>query len=331
MNGNHLRWGVLSCARIARQKVIPAIQNSRRGSVVAIASRNPDLAREVAQAQEIPVVCPTYGDLINLKTIDAVYIPLPNHIHVEWTSKAVEVGKHVLCEKPLGLSKADVLRLKQISAQYPRQLVVEAFMYRYHPQWIRTYELVSSKSIGELRSIHVHFSYNNQDPNNIRNKLEYGGGALMDIGCYGISVARWLYDAEPIRVCAQMERHLEFKTDISTSVLLDFPQGSATVTCGTQMQRSQYAILVGTAGHIMLRSPFDVSPNETVPLELGQDLDISIHHIDPTNQFSEQGDAFAAAIFDGQPFSTPISDSLYNMRVIDACFESAEAKTWITC
>lgn len=331
MNGASLRWGILSSARIAKQKVIPAIQDSQRGTVVAIASRNPDLAQQVAETHQIPTICPTYHDLIQLDTIDAIYIPLPNHLHVEWACKAIKAGKHVLCEKPLGLNEMDVQHLLNVSRQYPKQLVAEAFMYRHHPQWTRTREWVRSNYIGELRNVHVHFSYDNRDPDNIRNKLEFGGGALMDIGCYGISVARWLYDSEPKRVCAHVERHPQFRTDTFTTALLDFAQGSATVVCGTQIQRTEYVTLVGTKGKITLQTPFNIPPDEPAYLDLQQDLERTIHTLGPANQFSEQCDAFAAAVIDGEPLCTPIADSLKNMRVIDACFQSAQTNTWIDC
>ncbi|MCY3629016.1 MAG: Gfo/Idh/MocA family oxidoreductase [Bacteroidota bacterium] len=326
-----IRWGILSSARIARQKVIPAIQDSQRGTVAAIASRNPSLAQQVAESHQIPTICPTYDDLIQLDTIDAVYIPLPNHLHVEWACKAIKAGKHVLCEKPLGLNEMDVQHLLNVSRQYPKQLVAEAFMYRHHPQWTRTREWVRTNYIGELRSIHVHFSYDNRDPDNIRNKLEFGGGALMDIGCYGISVARWLYGSEPKRVCAHAERHPQFRTDTSTTALLDFAQGGATVICGTQIQRAEHVTIVGTKGKITLQTPFNIPPDEPAYLDLQQDQERSIHTLGPANQFSEQCDAFAAAVIDGEPLCTPIVDSLNNMRVIDACFQSAQANTWITC
>ncbi|MXX97600.1 MAG: Gfo/Idh/MocA family oxidoreductase [Rhodothermaceae bacterium] len=328
---SRIRWGILSSARIARQKVIPAIQDSQRGTVAAIASRNPSLAQQVAESHQIPTICPTYDDLIQLDTIDAVYIPLPNHLHVEWACKAINAGKHVLCEKPLGLNEMDVQHLLNVSRQYPKQLVAEAFMYRHHPQWTRTREWVRTNYIGELRSIHVHFSYDNRDPDNIRNKLEFGGGALMDIGCYGISVARWLYGSEPKRVCAHTERHPQFRTDTSTTALLDFAQGGATVVCGTQIQRAEHVAIVGTKGKITLQTPFNIPPGEPAYLNLQQDQERTIHTLGPANQFSEQCDAFAAAVIDGEPLYTPIVDSLNNMRVIDACFQSAQTNTWITC
>jgi predicted dehydrogenase len=331
MKSKKLHWGILSSARIALQKVIPAIQKSQRGTVTAIASRDVDVARQVAQSYQIPVICPSYEDLINLREIDAIYIPLPNHLHVEWASRALEAGKHVLCEKPLGMNKMEVKQLQRTSRQYPKQLISEAFMYRYHPQWRRTRQLIRSKNIGELQSIHVHFSYDNKDPGNIRNKLALGGGALMDIGCYGISVARWLFEGEPRRVCARMVRHPEFGTDIFTTILLDFPQGSATVVCATQMQRHQRVTLVGSHGQITLYTPFNALPDEIVRLEYQDGNEHSVHEIGPADQFAEQCDHFAAAAIDGKPLLTPISDSVCNMHVIDACFQSAQTDVWVNC
>ncbi len=331
MSSKKLHWGILSSARIARQKVIPAIQKSQCGTVTAIASRDVDVARQVAQTHQIPVICPSYEDLINLREIDAVYIPLPNHLHVEWASRAVEAGKHVLCEKPLGMNKMEVTQLQHTSRKYPKQLISEAFMYRYHPQWRRTRQLIRSKSIGELQSIHVHFSYDNKDPNNIRNKLALGGGALMDIGCYGISVARWLFEGEPRRVCAHMVRHPEFGTDTFTTILLDFPQGSATVVCATQMQRYQRVTLVGSHGQITLHTPFNAPPDETVRIDCQDDNEHSTHEIGPVDQYAEQCDRFAAAAIDGELLLTPISDAVCNMHVIDACFQSEQKDAWVDC
>lgn len=331
MNNNKLHWGILSSARIARQKVIPAIQKSLRGTVTAIASRDVAVARQVAQIHQIPVVCTSYEDLINLREIDAVYIPLPNHLHVEWASRALEAGKHVLCEKPLGMSETEVTKLQRISRQFPKQLVSEAFMYRYHPQWERTRHLIRSKSIGDLQSIHVHFSYDNQDPGNIRNKLAFGGGALMDIGCYGISVARWLFGGEPRRVCAHMARHPEFGTDTFTTILMDFPQGSATIVCATQMQRYQRVTLVGSHGRITLHTPFNALPHESVRMEHQNGTEHSIHEIGPADQYAEQCDHFAAAAIDGERLLTSISDAACNMHVIDACFQSEQKDGWVDC
>jgi len=332
MRNHRLRWGIMSCARIARNHVIPAIQDSQRGIVAAIASRDIDVAHRVAKSHQIPVVCHSYEELIHQDTIDAIYIPLPNHLHVPWSIKAIEAGKHVLCEKPLGLNKNDLFPLLSISQKYPDRMIGEAFMYKYHPQWLHTYSAIQSKVIGELLSVHVHFSYDNKDPHNIRNTLKFGGGGLMDIGCYGISVARWLFRAEPQRVCALMERHPEFKTDIRTTIVLDFPAGSATVVCATQMQRFQYVSLTGTDGRIILSSPFNISPDTqtSIDIQKGRKTNAPVV-IPPSNQFALQFDAFASSVIEGESFSTPISDSLQNMHVMDACFESAKSNAWAFC
>jgi len=325
-----LHWGVMSCARIAQKEVIPAIGSSQHGRVVAIASRNKETAQTVAEVHQIPVVCPSYQDLIHLDEVDAVYIPLPNHLHVKWASRALEAGKHVLCEKPLGLNEQDVLLLDKLSKQYPDLIVAEAFMYKYHHQWKHTFELTEAGEIGDLQHIHVHFSYDNKDPTNIRNRLEYGGGALMDIGCYGISVARWFYDGEPLRVSAHMKRDPHFKTDVLSSILLEFPQGSASVVCGTQMQRFQHVSLVGTHGRISIPSPFNISPDVNAKLELQQHHETTEFTLPAVNQFSSQCDTFAQAVQQGEGFSNSISNAVKNMRVIDACFKSAETSSWVS-
>ncbi|MYF40359.1 MAG: Gfo/Idh/MocA family oxidoreductase [Rhodothermaceae bacterium] len=185
--------------------------------------------------------------------------------------------------------------------------------------------------MGDLQSIHVHFSYDNKDPGNIRNMLAFGGGALMDIGCYGISVARWLFEGEPRRVCARMARHPEFGTDTFTTILMDFPQGSATVVCATQMQRYQRVILVGSHGQITLHTPFNAPPDETVRMEYQNGSEYSIHESGPADQYAEQCDHFAAAAINGEPLLAPISDAVCNMHIIDACFQSEQKDAWVDC
>lgn len=330
MKKPQLRWGVLSCARIAQKEVIPAIQSSQTGAVVAIASRNQELAHTVAETHQIPMVSSSYEDLIRLDSVDAVYIPLPNHLHVQWASLALEAGKHVLCEKPLGLNEQDVLLLDGVSKQYPNLTVAEAFMYKYHPQWRSANEMVIGGEIGELRHVHVHFSYDNKDPNNIRNNLEYGGGALMDIGCYGVSVARWFYRDEPLRVSARMKRDPRFKTDVLSTILLDFAQGSATIVCGTQMQRFQHVSLVGIHGRISIPSPFNIPPDVEPTLEIQHDLETNRLKMPAVNQFSSQCDAFSQVVQKGSNPLNSISDAVKNMRVIDACFHSAEINAWVS-
>jgi len=217
-----LRWGVLGTARIGTEKVIPALQSSRYGQVSAIASRQLEQARSEAAALGIPNAHGSYGDLLADPEVDAVYIPLPNHLHVPWAIRALEAGKHVLCEKPIGLSSTEAQHLLNVARQHPHLKIMEAFMYRHHPQWLKALDLVRGGQIGELRTVQSFFSYWNVDPQNIRNVAAVGGGALMDIGCYCISLARYLFDAEPVRVLGSSDLDPSFGTDRLTSGLLDF-------------------------------------------------------------------------------------------------------------
>ena len=208
-----IRWGVLSTANIGRQKVIPAIQRSQLGAVTAIASR--DLARAKAAATELGIDKPygSYQELLSDRNIDAVYIALPNHLHVRWSMRALSARKHVLCEKPIGLTVAEAEQLAGAAAAHPKLKVMEAFMYRFHPQWQAAQKLVREGRIGQLRTIHTHFSYYNDDPKNIRNQADIGGGALMDIGCYPVSLSRFIFDAEPQRVLGHIERDPALQID----------------------------------------------------------------------------------------------------------------------
>ena len=324
-----LRWGVLSTARIALQKVIPAIQGSRFGEVVAIASRDPKSASRVAERLGIPTACASYDTLLQDKQVEAVYIPLPNHLHVRWAVRALEAGKHVLCEKPIAMSASDAKRLTAAAAQHPNLQVAEAFMYRHHPQWTLARSLVRQGRIGILQNVHVYFTYHNVDPSNIRNQLPLGGGALMDIGCYGISVARWLFERDPTRVSAVMKRHPEFQTDALTTFQMDFVSGTATVTCGTQSHRHQQVTLLGTEGRISLPLPFNAPPDEKMRVEHVHLHDRNSHILKAANQYAQQCDDFAEAVWSGKPLLTPLCDAIRNMRVIDACVASASEGRWV--
>ena len=223
---NKIRWGVLSTAKIGREKVIPATQVSDTGVVTAIASR--DLAhaqKSVASQLGIEKAFGSYEELLADADVDAVYIPLPNHMHVPWTLRAIEAGKHVLCEKPIALTAVEAQELVDAAAAHPQLKVMEAFMYRFHPQWLTARQLVRDGRIGELRTIHTDFSYFNDDPRNIRNKVEMGGGALMDIGCYPISLSRFIFGEEPARVLGDTSRDPETEVDILTSAVLEFDVG----------------------------------------------------------------------------------------------------------
>ena len=232
---NKIHWGILSTAKIAIEKVIPAMQQGKHCEMSAIASRTQENARETAKSLKIPKSYGSYQELLNDTSIDAVYIPLPNHMHVPWTIKALAAGKHVLCEKPIAMTADEAEKLLQETQKYPHLKVMEAFMYRHHPQWLRALDMINEGGIGTVKTVHSFFSYHNDDPENIRNIANIGGGGLMDIGCYCISLARLIFDTEPQRVMGKIELDPEFKTDRLCSGILDFGQGTSTFTCSTQL------------------------------------------------------------------------------------------------
>lgn len=318
-----LRWGILSTARIAVTKVIPAMQTSQICEVLAIASRNADKAHRVAANLNIPKPYGTYQALLKDPDLDAIYIALPNHLHVPWTMRALRAGKHVLCEKPLGLSHNDVASLLELSASFPNLIVAEAFMYRHHPQWRQVLHLIKGGKIGQVRSVDAHFTYNNVDPENIRNQAALGGGALMDVGCYGVSLARWIFGDHPINVNSTMYRDPEFGTDVLTCARLDFPTGSATITCGTQLHRYQHATILGTKGCITIPVPFNVRPDEETVIHCDCTEDRFTIRTNPADQFARQCDHFAQAIWNQRPLLTTLEESCENMRILDACVEHA--------
>ncbi len=318
-----LRWGVLSTAKIGRTTVIPAIQRSEHGAVVAIASRNGETAEAVADDLGIPQAFSSYEALLAADDIDAVYIPLPNHLHAEFAMKAADAGKHVLCEKPLTLDADEAQRVVAHCAA-AGVVLQEAFMYRFHPQWLRTKQLVDDGHIGELRAVQAWFSYFNDDATNIRNIAEFGGGALMDIGCYPISVARWLFGAEPDDVQAIAHHDPTSGVDVQTSAMMRFGTAQATFTVSTRSAPYQRVHVVGTAGRIEVEIPFN-APNDR-PTRIfvtsgGQPPTAhatEIEEFDTVDQYTLQADAFAMAIREGRTGALPTADALANMAVIDA-------------
>jgi predicted dehydrogenase len=327
-----LRFGVLSTAKIAREKVIPPMQRAERCEVAAIASRDPERGREVAARLEIARVHDSYEALLADPAIDAIYNPLPNHLHVPWTVRAAEAGKHVLCEKPVGLTAAEVRDLIAVRDR-TGVTIQEAFMVRTHPQWLRARELVRSGRIGELKAIYGHFSYHLIDPANIRNVLGWGGGGLLDIGCYPITTSRFVTGAEPRRVAALIERDPAMGIDRLGSVMLDYPGVQCIFTYATQLVPRQTMQLVGTRARLEVEIPFN-APNDR-PCRLlihdGEGLGGVVTEtieIPTCDQYGIMGDAFAASILDGAPQPVPLEDSLLNMRVIDAVLRAAELGSW---
>lgn len=324
-----ISWGILGAAKIGINKVIPALQRSTLGTVVALASRDATKARDVVQQLGIPRAHASYEALLADPDVDAVYIPLPNHLHVPWSIKALEAGKHVLCEKPIGLTAQDAQQLLDASKKYPHLKIAEAFMYRHHPQWQRARELIAAGGIGELRTVNAFFTYWNVDPQNIRNIAEVGGGGMMDIGCYCVPFARWLFDAEPRRVVGLADFDPAFGTDRLVSALLDFGRGNATFTCSTQLSPYQRVNIFGTEGRVEIEIPVNALPDQPCRLWHQRGSSTTEFVCDVCDQYTLQGDAFVRAILDHAPLPTPLEDAVANMRVVEAVLASARAGTWV--
>jgi predicted dehydrogenase len=329
-----VRWGILSTAKIGIEKVIPAMQHGLWSEISAIASRDLNNAKQVAQRLGISKAYGSYEELIADKEIEAIYNPLPNHLHLPWTVRAAEAGKHVLCEKPIGLNVAEARQLLDTRNRTGMK-IQEAFMVRTHPQWIMTQELIKSGRIGDLHAITCFLSYFNCDPANIRNKPETGGGALLDIGCYPINLARFIFGVEPTRVLGLIEQDPKLGTDRLTSAILDFPGGQATFTCGTQLVPYQRMQLCGTRGRIEVEIPFNAPPDRPTRLFIhdGSDLagnNAEVKEIPICDQYTIQGDLFSRAILENTPQAIPLEDSVSNMAAIDALFRSAAASRWET-
>ena len=332
MSQSKVRWGILSTAKIGVEKVIPALQRGELCKVVALASRSEEKARVTADKLDIPRAYGSYEELLADPEIDAIYNPLPNDQHVPWSIKALEAGKHVLCEKPIGLSAAEGRKLADAADRFHDLKVMEAFMYRHHPQWKLAKELVKSGKIGTLRTIQTFFSFFNDDPHNIRHDPAMGGGGLMDIGCYAISLSRWLFDQEPERVLAHVEIDPEWKVDRMASAILDFGTGgSATFTCSMAVTAYQCVQIIGTEGRIELSEvPFNAPTIVPCALKLQRNFgEIERIEVETCNQYTIQGDLFAKAILDKTPVPTPIVDAIRNMDTIEAIFASGKSGGWI--
>ena len=327
-----LRWGVLSTAAIGVKKVIPAMQRGEYSTVAAIASRDLARARDVASALGIPDAYGSYEELLADPNIDVIYNPLPNQLHIPWTLKAAEAGKHVLCEKPLSMTVGEA---KSLLAVRDRTGIIigEAFMIRSHPQWLRTRQLIEEGRIGTLRAVVAAFSYYNVDPANIRNQLECGGGALYDIGCYCIQASRYGFGQEPTRVVGHIDRDPQLGTDRLTSAVLDFPGGHAIFTCSTQMIPYQRVQFLGTKGRIEIEIPFNAPPDRPTRIFVDATGDLTSSGISTetfavVDQYTLQGDSFSKAILDGTPVPVPLEEGIANMAVIEAIFNSAKFGQW---
>lgn len=326
-----VRWGVLSTADIGMRKVTPAIMKSAHSEVVAIASRDLGRAEEAARTLGIPKAYGSYEDMLADPEIDAIYNPLPNHLHVEMTLAANAAGKHVLCEKPIALNEADALRLR---ACRPDRLVMEGFMVRFHGQWARALEIVRSGELGDVRAVRGVFSYFNDDPANVRNMADIGGGAVLDIGCYPVTAGRYFFEGEPERVIALIDRDPEFRTDRQASVIADFGQGRQLVfLVSTQLVNSQSIEIMGTRGRVEIIVPFNAPQGEPTALLIDQGLSpdghLSRREIIPAqDQYTEMAEAFALAVLGKAQLPYGIEDALASTRVLDAIFESERTGNW---
>jgi predicted dehydrogenase len=329
---DRVRWGVLGAAKIATRKVIPAMQAGEACEVVAIASRDLARAREAARELQIPRAYGSYEELLADPTLEAIYNPLPNHLHLPWTRRAAEAGKHVLCEKPIGLNAAEAEEIRSVRDR-TGVLIQEAFMVRTHPQWLAAADAVRSGRIGELRAFTGVFSYFNDDPENVRNVADFGGGGILDIGCYLVNTSRMLFGREPARVAAAVEHDRRFAVDTLASFVLDFAPGLASGTCSMQLAPYQRVHLFGTTGRIEIEIPFNAPPDRPCRLLIDDGGGTNgpgsvIIETAICNQYTIQGDLFSKAVRGEAPPAYPLEDSVLNMRVIDALFRAAHSREW---
>ncbi len=327
-----IKWGILSTANIGTGQVIPAMQKGQFTEIVAIASRNLSKAKETADQLGILKAYGSYEELLADISVDAIYIPLPNHLHVEWSIKCLEAGKHVLCEKPIALNADDVKKLIDTRDKTGKK-ISEAFMVRSHPQWLKALDLVNKGELGEIKAVQGFFSYFNNDSANIRNVEEYGGGSLWDIGCYPINTSRFIFNEMPRRVVAITENDPEFNVDRLASAILDFPSGQAVFTSATQLSPYQRMSIFGTKKHMEIEIPFN-SPidkptrifiNDTVT----RDEERTVVELNACDQYTHQGDNFSQAIINDSEVPLPLEDSLINTATIKAIFESAKTGQWV--
>ncbi len=326
-----LRWGILSTANIGTEKVIPGIQGAANSEVVAIGSRDGVLARQVADRLGIERAHGSYEALLGDPDIDAVYIPLPNHLHAEWTMAAARAGKHVLCEKPLAMTASDAEHMAEVCSA-EGVLLMEAFMYRLHPSWVAVRDLVAAGRIGRLTAVQSWFSYFNDDPTNIRNIQAVGGGALYDVGCYNVNLSRMLFGSEPRHVSASITRDPVSGVDTTTSAILEFESGVATFTCSTRAEDDQRVHIYGTEGRISIGIPFNIPPDRPTEVYVTAGGDPPVAPATETLTFATadpytvEAERFAAAILDGTPVPVQPADAVANLQVIERIFEAAEGR-----
>ena len=325
-----LRMGVLGCSEHYALRIATPLKSSQRVQPYAIASRDKAKAEAYAKKWNFPVSYGSYEELLADPKVDFVYIPLPNHLHLEYIKKSADAGKPILCEKPLCLNAKDASE----AAEYCEKKnvpVMEAFMYRFHPQWVRAAEIVKAGELGKVMSTHAIFSYDNKDGTNIRNKFDCGGGAILDIGCYTVSSSRLLMAAcgKPKKVMATILRDAVFKTDILSSAILDYGEGrTSTFTISTQLFPCQNVTAYGTGGSLSVEVPFNMFGDVPGKLTITTGIAQRIIETEIKDQYLLEFDAFAKAIIEKTEVPTPIADALANMAVLDAVFAAATSGNW---
>jgi len=329
-----VKWGVLGVASIATRKVIPGMQKGECCDIAAIASRDPERAKHAAAELGISKSYGSYEALLADPEIEAVYNPLPNYLHLPWSARAAEAGKHVLCEKPIALNVTETLELMRVRDRTGVK-IGEAFMVKTHPQWLRVKELAQGGAIGQLKSITTIFSYYNRDPQNVRHKPQWGGGGLLDIGSYPITLSRWLFNEEPWRVTGVLELDPDFGTDRLASGILEFSSGHSVFACGTQTNYYQRMELLGTTGRLAVDIPFNAPNDRPTQITVADGMAIyggkmEIEQIPTCDQYTIQGDAFSRAIRENTAVPVPLEDALGNMKVIDAIFRASKSGRWET-
>jgi predicted dehydrogenase len=322
---NPVRWGILSTSSFAEGKFIPGLRRAEGVEVVAVGSRSLDAAQAFASRNGLPMAYGTYEALLADPTIDVIYNPLPNHLHVEWTRKAVEAGKHVYCEKPMGMNAAELETLRDLTTQ---RHIVEGFMVRHHPQWTETRERVRAGEFGTITHAHIAFAYTNTDGANIRNIADIGGGALYDIGCYAVVAARWFFEAEPLRVVSLVDRDPTFGTDRLFSAMLDMGHGrTVQFSVSTQSVFHQRVHLFGTKGRLEVTIPFNQPQNEPITYlthegQSADGLDATRHVVAVNDQYASTAEWFSDQVRNVTPTSAGLDDAIAQARILDALFRS---------
>ncbi len=322
-----LQLGILGVSGFFQKKIAIPVQKSELINIAAIASRSGERAALAAKQYHIDRSYGSYEELLADPAIEAVYIPLPNHMHAEWIKKAADAGKHIICEKPITLTAKEAHECIDYASDKGVKLM-EAFMYRFHPQWQHARELIQMREIGKVQAVHVFFGFNNTNPDNIRNIKEAGGGALLDIGCYAVSSCRFLFDAEPKRVISLVQRDPDFDTDILSSGILDFGNVRSTFTVGTQVFPYQRVIVNGSGGTITIQIPFNMSSDIPAVVTITNSVGKRKVASDPTDQYILEFEAFSRAVRENKPLPTPTEDAFFNMKVLDALFRSEKSGEW---